>query len=95
MIYFLIYIVLALLVALVSLTKRISFAESVFISLFLTPIVGLIIILKTKNNILTRHYTMKHTCSECGNKGIQEQNICSHCGHEMEVSFDVSKLTLA
>jgi len=95
MIYFIIYIVLALLVALVSLTKRIGFAESVFISLFLTPVVGLIIVLKAKNNILTRHYKMKHTCSECGNQGVQEHNICSHCGHEIEVSFDVSKLSIA
>jgi len=95
MIYFIIYLFLALVVALFSLTKRIGFAESLFISLFLTPVVGFIIVFKTKDNILTRHYTMKHTCSVCGNQGVQEQNVCSDCGNEMDVSFNVNKLTLA
>jgi predicted RNA-binding Zn-ribbon protein involved in translation (DUF1610 family) len=95
MIYFIIYILLAFAVALASLTKRIGFAQSLFISLFLTPVFGLIIVLKSKNNILMHHYKMNHSCSECGKQGIQAQNVCSSCGNEMEVSFNESKLTLA
>jgi rRNA maturation protein Nop10 len=95
MIYFIIYILLAFTVALASLTKRIGFAESLFISLFSTPVFGLIIVLKSKDNIITRHFTMKHTCSECGNQGIQEQKVCSICGNKMEISYNESKLTLA
>ena len=95
MIYFIIYLILVLAVALVSLTKRIGFAESFFIGLFLTPVVGLVIVMKAKDNIQTRHYTMTHTCTTCGQNGIQEEKECSNCGHEIEVLFSESELTLA
>ena len=95
MMYFIIYLILVLAVALVSLTKRIGFAESFFIGLFLTPVVGLAIVMKAKDNIQTHHYTMKHTCTVCGNNGDQEENECSNCGNEIEVSFSESNLTPA
>jgi rRNA maturation protein Nop10 len=93
--YFITYLILVLAVSLMSLTKRIGFTESLFIGLFLTPIVALIIVLKAKDNIQTHHYTMTHTCTVCGNSGIQEENECSSCGHEVEVVFNESKLTIA
>jgi len=95
MIYFLTYLFLALLVAFVSLTKRIGFSESLFISIFLTPLLGLVIILKAKDNIQKYHYSMELTCTSCGNQSVQREKVCSHCGHQMEVLTNVSKLTLA
>ncbi len=94
MIYFITYLGLVLAVALFSLTKRIGFVESAFISIFLTPLVGFLIVFKAKNNILTYHYKMSHTCPSCDNQGLQKENMCSNCGQVMDVSFNKSKLSL-
>ena len=95
MIYFLIYLFLALAVAFMSLTKRIGFSESLFISLFLTPLVGFVIVFKAKDNIQKHNYTMERICTSCGNQSVHREKTCPHCGIEMEVLFNVNKLNLA
>lgn len=85
MVYLCIYLLLAISVSFISFGRRISFLEIFYISLLLTPIVGLISVLKTENNILTRHYTMTYTCSSCGNGVVENEKICPNCGKEMEV----------
>jgi len=66
MIYLITYLLLALAVSFFSLGKRISYLNVFFISLLFTPIIGLIIVLKTENNIITHHYItrLKRTSSE-------------------------------
>ncbi|HJN05006.1 MAG TPA: hypothetical protein QF480_00175 [Bacteroidales bacterium] len=85
MVYFSIYLLLSISVSLISLGKRISFIEIFYISLFLTPIVGFITVLKAENNILTRHYTMTYTCTSCENGVVDNEKICPNCGEEMKV----------
>lgn len=79
-----------------SLGKRISFVEVFFISMFLTPIVGIIAVLKTKSNILKRHYYMTRTCESCDSVGFENEKVCPKCGDVLELSYHVdSKLNLA
>ena len=94
MIYFITYLLFSFAVSLISLSKRVSFIEIFFISLFLTPVMGLIIVLKTENNILTHHYTTTNICSSCGGDSRENESVCTHCG--MEISYtEESKLKLA
>jgi len=95
MIYFITYILFSVIISLLSLNKRIGFVESLLISLFLTPIVGLAIVLKTKNNILTSHYSMKHTCNTCGDVISQKEKECPSCGTNVEFSYNTNELTFA
>ena len=94
MIYLIAYLLLALVVSVLSVNKRISYYEIFFISLFLTPVMGLITVLKADNNIITHHYTTSNTCSSCGNDGHENDKLCSNCGNEMSYNEE-SKLKLA
>ena len=94
MIYFITYLVLAFAVSLLSLSKRISFIEIFIISLLLTPVTGLITVVKAENNILTHHYTTTNACSSCGSDNTENDEVCTHCG--MEISYnEEGKLKLA
>jgi len=96
MIYIITYLLLALAVAFFSFGKRISYLGVFFISLLLTPVIGLIISMKTKNNILTHHYTSTHLCQGCDTESTENEKICPTCGNEMETSFNKdTKLSLA
>ena len=94
MIYFIIYLFFSFAVSLISLSKRVSFVEIIFISLFLTPVMGLIIVLRTENNILTHHYTTTNICSSCGDNNQENESVCTHCGVEMSYTEE-NKLKLA
>ncbi len=83
MIYLITYLIFAVIVASLSVSRRITFAQSFLVSLFLTPIVGLIIVLKTKQNILFHRYFAKQTCPDCGNEFIISNNTCPKCGYEL------------
>ncbi len=48
---------LSIIISLFSYGKRISFLGAVLINIFLTPLVGIISILKADDNVITRHYT--------------------------------------
>ena len=85
----------SVIISLLSLNKRIGFVESLLISLFLTPIVGMAIVLRTKNNILTRHYSMKHACNTCGCMISQKEKECPTCGTDVEFSYNTNELTFA
>jgi len=85
MVYFIIYLLIVISLSFFSLGKRISFVEIFFISLILTPIVGLITLIKAKNNISTHHYTMTYTCKSCGNGVEENEKTCPKCGREMQV----------
>ncbi len=96
MVYLIIYLLLSLFVSFISFGKRISFIEIFYISVFLTPIVGLITVLKAENNILIRHYTMTYTCTSCEKGVVENEKTCPNCGKEMQVlHFEENKLKLA
>lgn len=96
MVYLIIYLLIVISISFFSLGKRVSFVEIFYISLFLTPIVGVITVLKAKNNIHTHHYTMTYTCRSC-EKGVEEnEKTCPECGKAMEVlHIAKNKLNLA
>ncbi len=94
MIYFITYLVLSFAVSLISLSKRISFIKVFIISLLLTPVTGLITVLKAENNIITHHYTTSNTCSSCGSDGHENDKRYSNCGMEMSYNEE-GKLKLA
>ncbi len=87
MIYLITYLTLALAVSFFSLGKRISYLNVFFISLFFTPVIGLIIVLKTENNILTHHYITKLKCTSCDNEMTVNTKECPVCGKKVEVAF--------
>ncbi len=95
MIYIITYLTLALIVAFISLQKRISFEASLLVSIFATPIVGLIIVLKASDIIKTYRYTMFRTCPACGNKNSPKSTTCSKCGYKIVASFSENSLTFA
>ncbi len=96
MVYFIIYLLIAISVSFFSLGKRVSFVEIFYISTFLTPIVGLITVFKAENNIRTHHYTMTYTCRSCENGVEENEKTCQDCGQEMEVlHIAKNKLKLA
>ena len=94
MIYFIIYLFLSLAVSLLSLNKRISFIKIFIISLLLTPVMGLITVVKAENNILTHHYTTSNICASCGSDSFENDKVCSTCGEEILYSEE-GKLKLA
>lgn len=87
MVYLVIYVLLSLIISMLSFGKRINFIGALLISLFLTPIVGLISILKTDNNIITHHYTMTAICSSCNKQFEDSQKRCTDCGEETLVTY--------
>jgi len=84
MIYLVIYFLLVVIVALVSINKRIGFAESILISTFLTPFVGLLVVLKTHSNIMFRRYIKTQACADCGNEISINEKTCKQCGCKVE-----------
>lgn len=85
MVYLSIYLLLSLAISFFSLNKRVGFVEILYISLFLTPIVGLVSVLKADNNIITRHYSSNNNCPSCGLGNSKSKNICSDCGYELNI----------
>lgn len=67
--------------------KRISFIGALMINIFLTPIVGLISILRTDNNIITHHYTMTVVCESCNKVFDESHKKCPKCGCETVITF--------
>jgi hypothetical protein len=95
MIYLIIYILLSTAISFISIGKRISFWGVFFISIFLTPVVGLISVLKAHNNIIKYHYTVTDTCYSCNQKINATDTNCSVCGNEVgSVPTKKVKLTL-
>lgn len=75
--------------------KRISFLGALVINIFLTPIVGIISILRTDNNIITHHYTMTSNCNSCKAEYNDILTECPQCGSDIQVTFvENSDLTL-
>lgn len=87
MVFVVTYLIISLVISLFSYRKRISFSEALLINLFLTPIVGLISIIKSADNIVKHHYSMTKTCNNCNYEVDDNVVACPKCNSEMSVSF--------
>lgn len=95
MIYIITYLTLSIVISLFSFGKRISFLNALVINIFLTPIVGLISIVKAENNIIRRHYTMTSVCNSCKSEFDNILTKCPECGSEIQITYvDNSDLKL-
>ena len=82
------YISASILVTLFAIGRRISFAGAFFTSLVMSPIVGLITVLKTEKNIHIKHYSTRYVCPECNIEYTQQKQCCDFC-KEMGKEIDL------
>lgn len=73
------YIIASVLVTLLATGRRISFSGAFITSLLMSPVIGLITILKTEKNINIKHYTTRYVCPECNIEYTQEKDCCDFC----------------
>lgn len=73
------YISASVLVTLFATGRRISFTGAFVTSLLMSPIVGLITILKTERKISIKHYSTRYVCPVCNIEYTQEKNSCVFC----------------
>ena len=57
------------------------------INIFLTPIVGIISIIKTDKTIITHHYSMVSSCATCNYEIDEIIKKCPECGSKMHIIF--------
>lgn len=75
MIFALIYLLLCVLVANYAKNRTYGFLQTLIFSLILTPIVGLIVTLLSKEVIVKQTYKCKH----CGFVSVQNADFCPAC----------------
>ncbi len=73
------YIIASVLVTLLAIGRRISLSGAFITSLLMSPVIGLITILKTEKNINIKHYTTRYVCPECNIEYTQEKDCCDFC----------------
>jgi len=73
------YISASILVTLLAIGRRISFAGAFITSLLMSPIIGIITILKSEKNISIKHYSTRYVCPECNIEYNQEKDCCDFC----------------
>ncbi len=81
------YLAISIVVSFFSFGKRISFFDALMINIFLTPIVGIISIIKTDKIIKTHHYSMISVCNTCNYEIDDIIKKCPECGEKMHVVF--------
>ena len=87
MIFFITYLLISLIISFFSFGKRISFIGTLLINLLLTPVIGIISVMKADNNIITHHYTNTSICAYCNVEVTNLGSLCPICGKEMEVTI--------
>jgi hypothetical protein len=73
------YIGVSVLVAFLAIGRRISFAGAFFTSVFMSPLVGLIAILKTDKNLKIKYYITRYSCPVCNYEYTEEKECCNFC----------------
>jgi len=73
------YIGLSILVAAFASGRRISFAGAFFTSVFMSPLVGIIAILKSERNMMVKHYTTRYVCPKCNFEYTEDKEHCDFC----------------
>ena len=74
------YFVLSVLVTFFAVGRRISFAGAFVTSVFLSPLVGLVAVLKSEKNIKVKYYATRYVCPKCNYEYTEEKTHCSLCG---------------
>ncbi len=100
MVYFLIgYVIVAGLVSVLAAERRISVGEAFTISFLLTPVLGLLAIIKSGKKIKITHYVNTYHCPRCNAEFKSNNDFCPNClaeGVEVkpEKTFSVMKLAM-
>lgn len=79
-----IYILLALGVALLGQSRKVGFIQSFVLSVLLTPIVGLMVVAHSDKKIT--YFEYQYHCPRCGYNFTDEQKECPYClkaGHHI------------
>jgi len=71
------YIILSLTVASQAKKSRLSFIQLLLLSLFLTPIIGLVFFIKTKKGF--SYYVYQYKCPRCKYFFTENNGNCPHC----------------
>jgi len=80
----LLYIALAVGVAFVGQSRKIGFLQSLGLSIFLTPVIGLMIVAHSDKKIT--YFEVQYHCPRCGYNFTEEQKECPYClkaGHHI------------
>jgi len=73
------YISASILVTLLAIGRRISFSGAFITSLLMSPIIGIITILKSEKIISIKHYSTRYVCPQCNIEYNQEKDCCDFC----------------
>jgi len=73
------YLMISVMVTMFAIGRRISFAGAFFTSIFMSPLLGLIAILKTDKIIRIKHYSTKYVCPKCNIEHNENLEYCSFC----------------
>lgn len=73
------YLGFSVLVALFASGRRISFAGAFFTSILMSPLVGILAILKSEKNMLIKHYATRYVCPKCNFEYTEEKEHCDFC----------------
>lgn len=75
MFYFIVWVGLCFLVAMIGTNRNIGYWGTFAISLFLSPLIGLIVALISKEVVIVKEYT----CKQCGFKTKVNSHFCPAC----------------
>lgn len=73
------YIGASVMVAFLTIGRRISFVGALVTSVFMSPVVGLITIIKSDKNIKVKYYTTRYSCPVCKYEYTEQKENCSFC----------------
>lgn len=73
------YIGFSILVAAFAYGRRISFAGAFFTSVFMSPLVGIVAIIKSDKNMLVKHYSTRYVCPNCNFEYTEDKEHCDFC----------------
>ena len=73
------YLILVLGVALAASQRRITFYKSLLISIFLTPVMGMIVLLRTPGKVMITHYNTQDECADCPHREHRNPEVCEGC----------------
>ena len=77
---FLLYLVLSIIIASRAKNSNLSFIQLFFISIFLTPIAGVIFLIITKKRFF--HYVYQYKCPKCNYYFTEKHSNCPQCEKE-------------
>ena len=82
-IYFIaVYLILTLAVTAFAMDKRISLASAFTFSFFMTPLIGLLAVIKSEKKVKITHYATRYSCPRCNAKFSSETEYCPSCLEE-------------